>query len=304
MQSLVVDPRFRNLFLPESALELLCTGAIWSEGPVWLDSTQSLVWSDIPNNRMLAWNAADGLTTFRSPSHFSNGNTLDLEGRIVTCEHGRRCVSRTEHDGLVTILVDRHQGRRLNSPNDVVVKSDGTIWFTDPSYGIMSDYEGYKADSELNGRCYVFCFDPVTHTLRAVEDSFSKPNGLAFSPDEAQLYVTDTSASHDSNGHHHIRVFDVTEDACLANGRLFAEVNPGLPDGFRLDTEGRLYVSSADSIQVFDPDGTLLGKIPVPEKIANCVFGGIAGNELFIAASTSLYRIRLNAVGAHLRHYA
>ncbi len=271
---------------------------------MWFDSTQSLVWSDIPNNRMLRWNAANGMTAFRAPSHFSNGNTLDLDGRIVTCEHGRRCVSRTERDGTVTVLVDRYQGRRLNSPNDVVVKSDGTIWFTDPSYGIMSDCEGYKADSELDGHCYVFCFDPATHTLRVVEDSFAKPNGLAFSPDETQLYVTDTSASHDCNGHHHIRVFDVTEEACLANGRLFAEVNPGLPDGFRLDTEGRLYVSSADSIQVFDPDGTLLGKIPVPEKIANCVFGGTAGNELFIVASTSLYRIRLNAVGAHLRHHA
>ena len=257
-----------------------------------------LVWSDIPNNRMLSWNATRGMQTFRSPSNFSNGNTLDREGRMATCEHGRRCVSRTEHDGSVTVLVDRFLGRRLNSPNDVVVKSDGTIWFTDPSYGIMSNREGYKADSELGGHCYVFCFDPATGVLRIVEDTFAKPNGLAFSPDETRLYVTDTSASHDADGHHHIRVFDVTEDSRLVNGRVFAVVTPGLPDGFRVDTEGRLYVSSEDSIQVFDPDGPLLGKIPVPEKIANCVFGGAAGNELFIVASTSLYRIRLTAVGA------
>ncbi len=265
---------------------------------MWLEPSQTLVWSDIPNNRMLAWSGAHGMTTFRSPSHFANGNTLDLEGRIITCEHGRRCVSRTEHDGTVTVLVDRYQGRRLNSPNDVVVKSDGTIWFTDPSYGILSDCEGYKADSELDDHCYVFCFDPGTDGLRVVADTFAKPNGLAFSPDETKLFVTDTSASHDANGNHHIHVFDVTVDGRLTHGRLFAEVNPGLPDGFRLDAVGRLYVSSEDSIQVFGSHGTLLGKIPVPEKVANCVFGGTAGNELYIVASTSLYRIRLNTVGA------
>ena len=303
MPNLAFDPRFQSVLSLDAALEPLCTGAVWSEGPVWLEPSQTLVWSDIPNNRMLAWNAVHGMTTFRPLSHFSNGNTLDRDGRMVTCEHGRRCVSRTEHDGTVTVLVDRYQGHRLNSPNDVVVKSDGTIWFTDPSYGIMSDREGYKADSELDDHCYVFCFDPATSALRIVEDSFAKPNGLAFSPDEKKLYVTDTSASHDADGNHHIRVFDMTDDSRLVNGRVFAEVNPGLPDGFRLDSEGRLYVSSEDSIQVFDPDGTLLGKIPVPEKIANCVFGGTVGNELFIVASTSLYRIRLNTVGTRrVRH--
>lgn len=296
---MTLNSRFQSVVRGGVELEQLCTGAVWSEGPVWFEPSQTLVWSDIPNNRMLAWNAARGMTTHRSPSHFSNGNTLDRDGRMITCEHGRRCVSRTEHDGSVTVLVDRYLGRRLNSPNDVVVKSDGTIWFTDPSYGIMSNREGYKADSELDDRCYVFCFDPTGGGLRVVEDSFEKPNGLAFSPDETKLYVSDTSASHDVDGRHHIRVFDVTPDSSLVNGRVFAVINPGLPDGFRLDQDGRLYVSSEDSIQVFDPDGTLLGKIPVPEKIANCVFGGTAGNELFIAASTSLYRIRLNTVGAH-----
>ena len=298
MSCAAFDPRFQAVLLSGASLDKLCSGAIWSEGPVWLASKKTLVWSDIPNNRMLAWSEGGGMCVFRSPSNFSNGNTLDREGRLVTCEHGRRCVSRTEFDGSVTVLVDRYRGRRLNSPNDVVVKSDGTIWFTDPSYGIMGNVEGYLADSELDDCCYVFCFDPLTSELHVVEGSFSKPNGLAFTPDETLLYVTDTSASHDANGHHHIRVFDVVGDAMLENGRVFAPVNPGLPDGFRLDSKGRLFVSSRDSIQVFDPDGTLLGKILVPEKVANCVFGGDAGDELFIAASTSIYRIRLNTTGA------
>ena len=199
-------------------------------------------------------------------------------------------------------MVDRYDGKRLNSPNDVVVKFDGTIWFTDPSYGIMSDVEGHIAESEFGGPndsgCYVFRFDPATGDIAIVERSFCKPNGLAFSPDETLLYVSDTSASHDPAGNHHVRVFAVVDGKFLANGRIFAVIEPGLPDGFRLDEQGWLFVSSEDSIQVFHPDGTLLGKILVPEKIANCVFGGAAGDELFITASTSMYRIRLNTRGA------
>ena len=294
-----IDPRFRRVLIPGETLVRLCTGARWSEGPVWLDVERRLVWSDIPNNRMLSWTQADGMSVFRAPSNFSNGNTLDREGRMVTCEHGRRCLSRTEVDGSVRVLVDRFDGKRLNSPNDVVVKSDGTIWFTDPSYGIMSDVEGYPAESELGGPndsgCYVFRFDPATGEMSIVERSFSKPNGLAFSPDETLLYVSDTSASHDPAGNHHVRVFDVVDGKFLSNGRVFAVIEPGLPDGFRLDEQGWLFVSSEDSIQVFHPDGALLGKISVPEKIANCVF---VGDELFITASTSLYRIRLNTRGA------
>ena len=292
------DPRFHSLLIPDETLVRLCTGALWSEGSVWLNDQKRLVWSDIPNNRMLSWTERDGMSVFRAPSNFSNGNTLDREGRMVTCEHGRRCISRTETDGNVNVLIDRFEGRRLNSPNDVVVKSDGTVWFTDPSYGIMSDAEGYMAESEFGGDCYVFRFDPATGDIAIVDRSFSKPNGLAFSPDETLLYVSDTSASHDPAGNHHVRVFDVVDGKFLANGRVFAVIEPGLPDGFRLDEHGWLYVSSEDSIQVFHPDGTLLGKIPVPEKIANCVFGGNGRDELFIAASTSLYRIRLNKRGA------
>jgi gluconolactonase len=296
------DSRLHSILRPDSALQRLCTGAIWSEGPVWIEARQALVWSDIPNNRMLAWTQSSGMTVFRAPSHFSNGNTLDREGRLVTCEHGRRCVSRTGHDGSVEILVDRYRGRRLNSPNDVVVKSDGTIWFTDPTYGIISDREGYAAPSELDDCCHVFCFDPATRDLRIVEDSFAKPNGLAFSPDERRLYVTDTSASHDPAGNHHLRCFDVVPGNTLANGRVFAVVDPGLPDGFRIDAQGWLYVSAEDGIHVLDPKGSLLGKILVPERIGNCTFGGAERDFLYIAASTSLYRIRLDTHGATRPH--
>jgi gluconolactonase len=298
----VVDARLRSILRADSTLERLCTGAIWSEGPVWLDDRQTLVWSDIPNNRMLAWSAATGMTVFRAPSNFANGNTLDREGRMVTCEHGRRCVSRTGHDGRVEILVDRYRGRRLNSPNDVVVKSDGTIWFTDPSYGIMSNREGYAAPSELDDHCYVFCLDPATGELRIVEDSFAKPNGLAFSPDERRLYVTDTSASHDPAGFHHLRCFDVLPGNRLGNGRVFAIVEPGLPDGFRVDEAERLYVSAEDGIHVYAADATLLGKIAVPERTGNCAWGGPDRDTLYIAASTSLYRIWLETHGATRPH--
>lgn len=293
----IFDSRMQQILGPNSQLKRLYTGAEWGEGPVWLAAQQSLVWSDIPNNRMLRWSAETGVEVFRQPSNFSNGNSLDGEGRQVTCEHGRRCISRTEHDGQVRVLVDRYQGGRLNSPNDLVVKSDGSIWFSDPAYGIMSDREGYKADSEQDG-CHVYRFDPASQVLSRVATDFEKPNGLAFSVDESRLYISDTSASHDPQGCHHIRVFDVLEGSRLANGRVFAVIEPGLPDGFRVDQQGWLYVSSSDSIQVFDAEGCRLGKIHVPEKISNCTFGGALGDVLFISASTSLYSIALNTRGA------
>lgn len=292
----IFDPRLHNILKPSSVLQRLGGGAIWGEGPVWLPAEQALVWSDIPNNRMLRWHEGQGVSVFRQPSHFSNGNSLDREGRLVSCEHGRRGISRTESDGEVRLLVDRYQGRRLNSPNDLVVKSDGSLWFSDPAYGIMSDVEGYKADSEQDG-CHVYRFDPLANVLERVADDFHKPNGLAFSPDESLLYISDTSASHDPAGCHHVRVFDVEAGRRLVNGRVFAVIEPGLPDGFRVDHQGWLYISSLDSIQVYAPDGTCLGKIHVPEKISNCTFGGLRGERLFISASTSLYAIDLNTRG-------
>ncbi|NLS00727.1 SMP-30/gluconolactonase/LRE family protein [Rhizobium sp. P38BS-XIX] len=293
---LIEDPRMEALLRPEAVLQRLCTGAIWSEGPVWWDDG-SVTWSDIPNNRMLKWSPVEGMTVFRSPSNHTNGHTRDREGRMVSCEHSGRRISRTEADGTVVTVVDRFEGKRLNSPNDVVVKSDGTIWFTDPPYGIISDYEGVAAESEI-GANYVYRFDPADGSLAIACDDFQRPNGLAFSPDESLLYVSDTSRSHDPDGNHHIRVFDIKDGRYPTNGRVFAVIEPGLSDGFRLDVDGNLFTSSADSIQVFAPDGTRLGKIFVPEVISNCTFGARNRSTLFITASTSLYSIELATKGS------
>ncbi len=285
-------------------LERLCTGALWSEGPVWLAHDQSVLWSDIPNNRMLRWSAEDGMSVWRDQVEFTNGHALDADGNLLHCSHGQRALVRTPlvNGQLLAstpdqVLADRFDGKRLNSPNDVVVKRDGTIWFTDPPYGILSNHEGHQAESELGGN-YVFCFDPATGRLNVASDWLEEPNGLAFSPDESLLYVSDTSAAvrTDGSGNHHIVVFEVQCNR-LENPRVFATISPGLSDGFRLDTQGWIYTSSGDSVQIFHPDGTLLGKIPVPEKVGNLTFGGPGRDALFIAATTSLYRIVLNTQG-------
>jgi gluconolactonase len=271
-------------------LEKLYTGAVWSEGPVWLPESQSLRWSDIPNNRILEYATATGETrVHREDVEFTNGRTLDLQGRVVQCSHGRRSVER-EVDGVPTTIVDRFDGRRFNSPNDVVVASDGSIWFTDPPYGILSDVEGHRAEQEYDG-CFVFRFDEVSGKVTAVITDMVHPNGLAFSPDERVLYVADTGRLVDRDAPGHIRAYDVIDGAC-ANPRLFAEVRPGVADGFRVDAEGRVWTSSEDSVQVFAPDGELLERIPVPEKVGNLCFGGPDGRNLYVVASTSLYRIR------------
>jgi gluconolactonase len=300
----VLDPRFAAVARAASALERLCTGAIWSEGPVWLRETGELLWSDIPNNRMLSWHAQRGLQVWRDAVEFTNGHVREADGSLLHCSHGLRAVVRTRLDAAGQpvgdeMVVDRYQGRRLNSPNDVVVKRDGTVWFTDPPYGIVSDREGHRADRELGG-CYVFRFDPRHGTLRIASDALEEPNGLAFSPDESVLYVSDTSAAlrTDGSGHHHIVAFDVVHGQDLAHPRVFAVIEPGLADGFRVDVNGFVYTSSEDSVQVYHPDGKRIGRIPVPEKVGNLVFGGDQGNALYICASTSLYRIVLNTRGA------
>jgi gluconolactonase len=291
------DERFNALLLPDSKLEKLHTGTIWAEGPCYFAEGDYLIWSDIPNNRILRWSEAEGVSTFRQPSHYTNGHTRDLQGRLLSCEHGNRRVSRTDADGTVVTVVDNYQGKRLNSPNDIVVKSDGTIWFTDPPYGILpGTKEGYDGEIEVGG-CYVYRFDPTTDELTIVANDFDKPNGIAFSPDEQRLYVSDTGGSHTPEGPHHIRVFTVVDGKQLTGGRVFADIEPGLSDGFRFDVNSFLYTSSRDSIQVYAEDGTRLGKILVPEPIANCTFGGKDKNRLFITASTSLYAIYLNTRG-------
>ncbi len=300
----VRDARAAGLFAGTSPLERLCTGAIWSEGPVWMAEDDSVLWSDIPNDRMLRWSSRDGMTVWRSGVEFTNGHTRDLNGDLLHCSHGRRAIVRTRFAaGRIyaaapdEIVVDRYLGMRLNSPNDLVVKSDGTIWFSDPPYGILSDREGHRAESEL-GRHHVFRFDPASASLSIATSDIDDPNGLAFSPDESLLYVSDTSAARlPGTGHHQIKVFDVIGGCELRNGRVFAVIEPGLPDGFRIDVQGWLYTSSADSVQVFHPDGTLLAKISVPEKVGNLTFGGVARNQLYICASTSLYHITLNTTG-------
>jgi gluconolactonase len=300
----VYCPRANALFPAGAALERLCTGAQWGEGPVWIDEAQSLLWSDIPNNRILRWSESDGMTVWRDGVEFTNGHARERDGSILHCSHGQRAIVRTRlRDGLGStqdeIVVDRFEGKRLNSPNDIVVKSDGTIWFTDPPYGIVSDREGHAAESEL-GDNYVFRYDPRTRTLAVVSDFAEEPNGLAFSPDESVLYVSDTSAAlrSDGSGNHHIVAFDVVAGRELTNPRIFAVVDPGLADGFRVDRQGWVFTSSADSVQIYGPDGTRLARIGVPEKIGNLTFGGPHGDELYICASTSLYRIRLNTRGA------
>jgi gluconolactonase len=263
----------------------------------------SVLWSDIPNDRMLRWSEADGMSVWRQGVAFTNGHTRDHDGSLLHCSHGMRAVYRTRGEGPPEIVVDRFEGKRFNSPNDIVVKSDGTIWFTDPPYGIVIPEEGHPGVSEL-GDCFVFRYDPRRRSLHRVSDLAEEPNGLAFSPDESLLYISDTSAAlrRDGSGNHCIWVFDVVasrsgDDARLANGRVFAVVSPGLADGFRLDHQGWIYTSSLDSVQVYHPDGSLLGKIHVPEKVGNVTFGGERRDWLYIAASTSLYRMRLSTRG-------
>lgn len=290
------DDRFWSLVVADAPLEHLAGGGLWTEGPVYLPTTDEVVWSDIPNDRMLVWSARDGARVFRAPSEFVNGNTLDREGRIVHCSHGARSVQRTEHDGTVVTLVDRWQGKKLNSPNDLVVRADGTIWFTDPQYGIKSDYEGHAAPSEI-GANYVYRFDPASGALDAVITDMDEPNGLAFSPDGTRLYVADTSGASRPDGFHHIRVYDVDGAGDVGEGRLFVEIEPGLADGFRLDLDGNIWTSSLDSIQVYDPSARRIGRIMVPERLSNCCWGGPDADVLYITASTSLYRIAVRARG-------
>jgi gluconolactonase len=294
----ILDERFRPLVKVTARVEKLYEGCRWAEGPAYFPAQRSLVWSDIPNDRMLRFDEATGETAvFRAPAGYSNGNTVDREGRLVSCEHGNRRVTRTEHDGSITVLAERFEGKRFNSPNDVVVRSDGSIWFTDPSYGIDSDYEGHKAESEI-GTCNVYRVDPASGAIRIAADDFVRPNGLAFSPDERLLYIADTGVSHMKDGPKHIRVFRVADDGKLSGGEVFATCTDAVFDGFRLDTEGRIWSSAGDGVHCLEPDGTLIGKVLVPERVANVVFGGPKRNRLFICATTALYAVLVAVNGA------
>jgi gluconolactonase len=300
-----VDPRFAKYIVGNAAVERLYTGTRWAEGPVWFGDGRYLLFSDIPNNRMLRWLEDTGeVSVFRSPSNYSNGNFRDLQGRLLTCEHDSRRLTRTEHDGTVTVLMDSYQGKKLNAPNDLAVHSDGAIWFTDPGYGIMSNYEGHKASFELPA--VVYRLDPKTRDVTVVATDMDKPNGICFSPDEKLLYIVDTGAPKHPKDPRQIRVYDVVDGVRLKNGRMFADMSPGSSDGIRCDVDGNVWSAAGwgpenyNGVRIFAPDGTLIGKIHLPETCANLCFGGAKKNRLFMAASQSLYAVYVGTEGAQI----
>ncbi len=290
----VIDPVFGTYVLGNAPVKQIATGFDWVEGPVWFGDAGCLLFSDIPNNRILRWTPGAGISAFRQPSNYANGHTRDRQGRLVSCEHGTRRVTRTGLDGAITVIADSYQGKPLNSPNDVVVTSDGAIWFSDPHYGIMTDYEGFRAAQELP--CNVYRVDP-SGRIAAVLTDFACPNGLAFSPDERRLYVADTGRMH-SNDPQHIRAFDVGDGWRLSGGAVFHTIAPGCADGIRADTDGNLWSSAADGVHCLAPDGHLMGKVLVPETVSNLCFGGRAKHQLYITATTSVYAVTLNRNGA------
>lgn len=298
----VVDPRFAKYMVQNAAVERLYTGARWAEGPVWFGDGRYLLFSDIPNNRMLRWlEETEEISVFRGPSNYSNGNTRDRQGRLISCEHDTRRLTRTEHDGTVTVLMDHYQGKPLNAPNDLAVHSDGAIWFTDPGYGILSNYEGHKATFELPPN--VYRLDPETHEATIVVGDMDKPNGICFSPDEKKLYIVDTGEPKHPSDPRPIRVYDV-DGKRLKNGRMFANLAPGSSDGIRCDVDGNVWSAAGwgpdgfNGVHIFAPDGTLIGKIHLPETCANLCFGGVKKNRLFMAASQSLYAVYVGTEGA------
>jgi gluconolactonase len=284
------------LLLPNAPLEKLADGFAWLEGPVWFADHDCLLFSDIPNDRIMRWSQSGGVSVFRQPSGFANGHTRDRQGRLIGCSHQHRCITRTELDGSITVLASHYNGKRLNSPNDVICKSDGTIWFSDPHYGINTDYEGGKQTAELPALLYRL--DPADGALTVMADDFGGPNGLAFSPDERLLYVAETGPQFIARAPRHIRVFDVLEGGRrLGPGRVFHEVSPGFADGFRVDQDGNLWTSAGDGVHCIAPDGTLLGRIAVPFTVSNLTFGGRNNARLFICASHTLFSIFTNQRG-------
>lgn len=291
-------PGFKKYHLQSAAVERLATGCRWAEGPVWFGDGRYLLWSDVPNDRILRWDEiSNTVHAFRSSSNNANGNTRDRQGRLVTCEHRTRRVTRTEHDGSITVLADSHAGRPLNSPNDVVVKSDGSIWFTDPPFGILGYYEGLAARQELPANIYRI--DGLTGQLTVVAEGVNGPNGLAFSPDEKLLYVIESLARP-----RNIIVFRVQADgASLSESEVLVNAGVGTPDGFRVDVDGNLWcgwgmgTEELDGVRIFSPEGEAIGHIALPERCANLCFGGTHRNRLFMASCTSIYSLYVNTQG-------
>ncbi len=305
----VLDKRFEKYKIGNSAIQRLYTGTLWAEGTAWNGVGRFLLWSDIPNNRQMRWLEEDGhVSVFRHPAGYSNGNTFDFEGRELSCEHGNRRVVRYEHNGKITVLADKFDGKKLNAPNDIVVHPDGGIWFTDPGYGALMDYEGHKGELEIKEA--VYRIDAKSAKLDKVLDDMFKPNGLCFSPDYKKLYVVDTGASHYENAPKNIRVYDVIDGTKLGKGREFInmELNgkAGFADGIRADLDGNIWAGAGwvgegyDGVHIFAPDGTRIGQILLPEICANLCFGGTKRNRLFMAASQSLYAVYVETQGAHI----
>jgi gluconolactonase len=298
----VIDPSFAKYRLGTAKVEKLASGMRWAEGPVWFGDGRYLLWSDIPNNRIMRWDEETGaVSVFRKPSNYGNGNARDRQGRLLTCEHDTRRITRTEYDGSITVIADHFEGKPLNSPNDIVCKSDGSIWFTDPPFGVLGFYEGHMAKPELPTN--VYRWDPQTKLLALVAGDINRPNGLAFSPDESKLYIIEAGATPRV-----IRVYDVVDNGTRISGLrplITAEAN-GTPDGMRIDVDGNLWcgwgmgAEGLDGVAIFNPDGKLIGRIDLPERCANLCFGGQHRNRLFMAASTSVYSLFVNTQGAPL----
>ena len=294
----VIDERFQGIVDADTTIELVADGMGFTEGPAWIHDGGYLVWSDIPNDRIMCWSESGGVSVFRQPSRNANGNTVDANGNLLTCETSGRRVSITQPGEPETMLVDSYGGKPLTSPNDVIVKSDGSIWFSDPDYGALMDDQGH-GESPQQERNRVYRLDPSTGDLTAVAEDFDKPNGLAFSPDESVLYISDSGATHGNDRPHHIRAFDVVDGTRLTSSRVVCEISPHVPDGLRIDADGILYVTSGEGVQVFTPEGEILGKFLTPEVAANCCFGMADRQTFFICATSSVWMVRLKSRGAY-----
>jgi len=294
MDVITNSPLFESYLITKN-FNKIHSGMKWAEGPCYIKEHKNLYFSDIPNNQLLSWDGKS-VKIEKNPSNFINGNTEDLNCNLISCSHGGRCIYKTDKNGKTEILVNEYLGKKLNSPNDVVVKSDGTIWFTDPNYGIMSDYEGYKADMEYGG-CYVFRFDPKDSSLTVVSKDFIKPNGIAFSVNEDKLYIADSAGSHDINASSHIKVYDIVEGQYLKNKKIFYKFNPFFSDGFRVDKDDNVWTSAGKGIKCINPQGEVIGQLLLPDLVANLTFGGEDSNILYVTASSNLYSMELNQQG-------